>query len=277
MKLSRRAMRALRKLPRPIPPHRTADKLAAEYHARWDHWFLLVQHNILDRWDSPRSDAKGGPVDPKKHVWIDSKIRALRADMGEDLRAASLSTSIMRAATDVDTKATKYIKSLVPISIRNSDIGPKLDAFRRANLDKIKSLGAEQVDRLGEYLLESELVGRSTQEMRKAIAEEFEIGKSKASLLARDQTLKLNGQVTRERQTQAGISRYVWTTTGGPVGTNLGDVRPMHGELDGQVFSWDDPPITNDDGDTNHPGEDYQCRCVATPVVPSIEDLDDLE
>jgi SPP1 gp7 family putative phage head morphogenesis protein len=73
------------------------------------------------------------------------------------------------------------------------------------------------------------------------------------------------------RQTQAGISEYEWSTSGDE------RVRSSHDELDGTRQSWDDPPVTNDDGDTNHPGEDYQCRCVAIPVLPDIGDLTDSE
>jgi hypothetical protein len=49
-------------------------------------------------------------------------------------------------------------------------------------------------------------------------------------------------------------------------------VRERHAELDGERFRWDDPPVTNEDGDENHPGEDYQCRCTAYPVLPELGD-----
>lgn len=45
----------------------------------------------------------------------------------------------------------------------------------------------------------------------------------------------------------------------------------MHQELDGTEQSWDDPPVTNEDGDRNHPGEDYQCRCVAYPILDELD------
>ena len=37
------------------------------------------------------------------------------------------------------------------------------------------------------------------------------------------------------------------------------------------MFDWDDPPVTNDDGDTNAPGEDYRCRCVAIPQIAELD------
>lgn len=88
--------------------------------------------------------------------------------------------------------------------------------------------------------------------------------RARANLIARDQVNKLNGQLTQLRQSDLGIERYRWRT--------MGDdrVRKSHEDHDGDIFSWDDPP-----SDTGHPGEDYQCRCYAEPVledlVPGLE------
>jgi SPP1 gp7 family putative phage head morphogenesis protein len=49
--------------------------------------------------------------------------------------------------------------------------------------------------------------------------------------------------------------RYVWMTR------HDGNVRRSHARNVGQVFFWSDPPATG------HPGEDYNCRCEATPYV----------
>ena len=51
------------------------------------------------------------------------------------------------------------------------------------------------------------------------------------------------------------------------VGSPNHPVREMHKALAGKVFSWDDPPITNEKGDRNNPGQDYGCRCYARPIV----------
>lgn len=82
--------------------------------------------------------------------------------------------------------------------------------------------------------------------------------RAKANLIARDQISKLNGQLNMLRQNDLGITRYRWRTVGDD------RVRETHAHNDGQIFDWDDPPATG------HPGEDYQCRCWAEPV---LEDL----
>ena len=55
---------------------------------------------------------------------------------------------------------------------------------------------------------------------------------------------------------QAGITdQYVWRTRRDE------RVRSSHRMNDGRVFLWSDPPATE------HPGEDYNCRCEAVPFV----------
>jgi SPP1 gp7 family putative phage head morphogenesis protein len=45
-------------------------------------------------------------------------------------------------------------------------------------------------------------------------------------------------------------------------------VRDSHKELNGRVFTWDNPPIVDPArGRRAHPGQDYGCRCVAVPVM----------
>ena len=65
-----------------------------------------------------------------------------------------------------------------------------------------------------------------------------DVTESRAKLIARDQTSKMNGAFNEARQTSLGIDRYVWQTSGDE------RVREEHQANDGQVFSWNDPPAT---------------------------------
>lgn len=79
---------------------------------------------------------------------------------------------------------------------------------------------------------------------------------ARARLIARDQISKYNGQLNQTRQTALGITKYRWVTVGDD------RVRESHRSKNGKIFSWNDPPA-----DTGHPGQDYQCRCVAAFVA----------
>jgi SPP1 gp7 family putative phage head morphogenesis protein len=154
--------------------------------------------------------------------------------------------------------------------IKLREVEPKLDklitSWRRENVDKITSLIGNELDTIEALLSDGE--GRRVESLAKEIERRFEVTRSKAELLARDQVLKLNSNITQERQRAAGIEEYIWTSSGDE------RVRDRHADLDGETFRWDDPPVTNEDGDRNHPGEDYQCRCTAYPVLPELEDED---
>jgi SPP1 gp7 family putative phage head morphogenesis protein len=108
--------------------------------------------------------------------------------------------------------------------------------------------------------------GTRVENIKEQIKERFNVSESRARLIARDQVGKLNAQLAEQRQRALGVSRYEWSSS------NDERVRPMHKELDHSIQRWDSPPITNEDGDRNHPGEDYQCRCQALPIVDDVLD-----
>lgn len=125
--------------------------------------------------------------------------------------------------------------------------------------DTVGTLKAETLAIIGD----PENVGLRVEDLADLIRERTGVSESRAELIARDQTLKTNGNLTANRQRNAGITSYVWSTS-------LDDrVRPDHAALEGKTIAWDDPP------DVGHPGEDIQCRCVAIPVIDEFAGLDD--
>ena len=100
----------------------------------------------------------------------------------------------------------------------------------------------------------------------RAIEEATGASESHARLLARDQTLKLYSQVTQERHQAAGVTEYVWRSSRDE------RVRERHKALDGTRQKYSDPPVVDEaTGRRAHPGDDFQCRCTADPVLPGID------
>lgn len=195
--------------------------------------------------------------------WLQSKLAALASEFQEGATSHATEAAIKTAGAAVERRGEQHARSLPKVSIRHG-VGAKVDAFRRTNLAKIKSLAADQVEVFRGILEEAEREGWRVEKIRKEVQGRFDVSRSKADLLARDQVLKLNANVTQARQTEAGIVEYVWSSSSDE------RVREMHDELDGTIQRWDDPPVTNEEGDTNHPGGDYQCRCVAIPILPPL-------
>lgn len=141
-----------------------------------------------------------------------------------------------------------------------------IDRWVSANVDLIKTQPRESLGRMKELVYQDYMSGRSTTNIVKELQAQFGMDKRHAQLIARDQTAKLNSEITQSQQRDAGVSKYEWS------GTLDRRERASHRALEGKVFSWDNPPET-DGGRRCHPGEDYQCRCCALPVF-DLENLD---
>ena len=132
----------------------------------------------------------------------------------------------------------------------------------------IKDIPHKTMLQVRDESIDALMSGRDTEDMTQAIYdiidERTDVADSRARLIARDQVSKLNGALTQQRQRDIGVEGYIWRTVGDE------RVRDTHEEQDGKFFTWDNPPSETDD---NHPGEDYQCRCWAEPVLPEFMDF----
>lgn len=150
------------------------------------------------------------------------------------------------------------------IDLRQSEphFGALIEEWRKVNVSRITSLGEFERHELTGIL--SSGYGKTVSELRGDIRERFDVTRAKADLLARDQVLTLNAQIGQARAVAAGITEFYWTTSGDE------RVRESHAAIDGERFEYDDPPEV--DGEHVLPGEPINCRCVACPILPELED-----
>lgn len=143
-----------------------------------------------------------------------------------------------------------------------------LSRWTQNNVSYIKSIESSCFDEMENAVVEAFLKGKTNRELSAEIQRRFDVSKSKANLLARDQIGTLNADLSRKRQEAAGVEEYIWRTCKDAA------VRECHAELDGKKFRYDNPPemwyMTKRGkvytGRRCNPGEDYQCRCTASPV-----------
>lgn len=94
-----------------------------------------------------------------------------------------------------------------------------------------------------------------------SIKNRYSVSENKATFLARQETSLFLASFRQKRFQDGGITQYRWSTA------HDERVRPDHKHLNGKVFSYDQPPITdNATAARNNPGQDYNCRCVDIPV-----------
>jgi SPP1 gp7 family putative phage head morphogenesis protein len=135
--------------------------------------------------------------------------------------------------------------------------------FIQDNVKLIESAHIQDLDKLESIVGIGLRQGWSVKELTKGIQKQFEVSDKYAKFLATDQTLKFFGELTEQRQKDAGVESYTWDTSQDE------RVRSTHEDLHGKEFRWDDPPVSEPDGSRYHPGQSFRCRCQAIPVFAS--------
>lgn len=136
-----------------------------------------------------------------------------------------------------------------------------------SNTALIKSIPAQHAERVEQIVRNGVLQGESPKALAAKIQEAAGVTKRRATVIARDQIQKANAELTKERQTDLGITQYTWVTAhdervrGNPTG-RYPNARPSHYARDGKVFDWDKPP------EGGHAGMAILCRCYSSPVFP---------
>lgn len=187
---------------------------------------------------------------------IEKMKRRVGGIEGVSKRLAEAATN--RSLLETDERLKASIKASVKIDIsgflsRHGPIQVVTEAAVKANTALIKSIPDQYFEKLDDALSKNMERGMRYEDLAKEVERIGDVTESRAKLIARDQTSKLNGAMTQIRQLSLGIEEYDWQTAGDE------RVREEHADNDGRTFKWSDPPKTG------HPGEDVNCRCVAIP------------
>lgn len=169
------------------------------------------------------------------------------------------------------TQVDRQIKTVLGIDVMQSEpwLEPASRTFTRQNVALIKSIPQRYFGEIEQLVIGAARGGRRVEDLQRDIADRYDVSESRAALIARDQVGKWNGELTRRRHEDLGLTRYRWRTSmdervrGRPDGL-YPKAYPSHWDREGKIYSYDEPP------DGGNPGEDYQCRCFPEPV---FEDL----
>lgn len=163
--------------------------------------------------------------------------------------------TIRKMGSDIDkTIGIKVAMTEAQKSIIADEWSNNLDLYIKGFLEK-------NVTELRELVYTNVERGQRAENLVKSIESRYSVTKSKAKFLARQETSLLMSKMRETRYKDAGIIKYKWSSS------NDSRVRPRHKDLDGKVFFWDSPPIVDNKGNRKHPGEDFNCRCLAIPII----------
>ena len=128
------------------------------------------------------------------------------------------------------------------------NIAEKLNAMTTANVQLIKSIRSQYLDKVQNAVTQAMVNGTLNKDLAQQIKDIGKTTEKRAIFIARDQSSKLNAALTQARHEDVGITKYTWSTSGDE------RVRDSHAEKDGQIFEYANPPA-----DTGHPGHDFNC------------------
>ena len=196
--------------------------------------------------------ADGASVERAKEIISRMKAESVLSD---ERVAERVRTQGRRIADANRKQIQKQMRQAISVELplRDVGIGDRLRAWTTENVSLIKSLPDETYGKIERVLLSGLNDGKRWEVIAEEIESRFEVGESRAALIARDQVGKFYGTVNRERQTELGLTHYFWDTSRDE------RVRPEHAAREGERFAWDDAPS---DG---HPGQPINCRCTPRP------------
>ena len=175
-------------------------------------------------------------------------VSQARNDAIDDVE--SLRRRIHLVGEEIDASATGYVARVASIDPRRFVQASVVSFWRETNLSLIRTVEDDAL-RAVQDLYSANPLGVTAAQIQEVV----EVSEARAKFWARDQALKLNSAIEIERALDVGIFEYEWDARDDEL------TRPMHAALDGETFQLSDPPVTNEQGDHNHPGGDYQCRC----------------
>ena len=250
---------AQRRLPRAARP----DRIAAEYRAALGPSVQVLLDLLAElvrdlerEWPQPEPVRTDNDRDVARAVkrTADKLARAIKAES-----VLPIASKYGAATSDFQrAQLAKQARASVSIDVRklsglDRNVPAQLVTFAKTNAQLVTGLGQRMADDIAEIVQDGAVSGSRWETIAGRLAHAGQVTESRAALIARDQVGKLFGDINKQRQTNLGVTRYVWRT----VRDNR--VREEHEALDGDSIAWDSPPT---DG---HPGEAVNCRCYADP------------
>jgi hypothetical protein len=260
--------------PRLLPPLHPNAGVAAVYRSRLER-AIGRMNNSLDYWLRRRWEE-----DPRHARRIIATMRELgrrwqshfdeiAPDVAGQWGARSLahSTNKMEQLLDEAGWSVKF------------KVSPEVGGIMRSavveNVGLIKSIPEQHLQRVEGIVMRNVQRGNDLHTMTRELHQQFDLPLSRAKLIAKDQTFKLNSVITKARQSQAGVKRAHWMHSN--VRTP-GHFRPEHLAFsDGRHTPGAKGPIyvvsegAYLEGRWTWPGYEINCRCSSRGVIEGFE------
>lgn len=138
-----------------------------------------------------------------------------------------------------------------------------LQATIAENVGLIRSIPEKYFTEVEGLVMRSVARGRDLSYLTDELQKRYGITRRRAALIARDQNAKATSVMQAARQQSMGIKQGIWRHS------HAGkEPRPSHVKADGKKFDIDKGMYL--DGKWVMPGEEINCRCTWSPVIPGL-------
>lgn len=235
--------------------------------AKWDRKSGTFKLTLADLPPSLRGTISASNARFEEKVTkIDEKLKKILPE--EFAKQIKLSDLFDRTLWKVDKQFHESTDGIIVPAQLTKERRAKIADEWQDNMDLwIRNFTEEQIVKLRKTVQDSAFSGNRYEALADGIQKSFGVTSRKARFLARQETNLLLAKFKESRYTDSGINEYRWRCV---IGSKNHPVRPSHKILNGKNFRFDDPPITTEPGQPvrrNNPGEDYNCRCSAIPIV----------
>jgi SPP1 gp7 family putative phage head morphogenesis protein len=198
----------------------------------------------------------------------DSRYDALRRGLLTTLADIDVESVVRHSQTKAAYQKTiEWMDGDFQRAVERITIAPKLSTAQRSMIARdwgnnlnlyIKGWTSDNIIGLRDKLQKPILGGQRAAALAGMIQENYGVSRNKAKFLARQETSLLMSSFKESRGAALGLNKYRWSTS------HDERVRHDHALLNGNIYSFTLPPITNrKTGARNNPGCDWNCRCNA--------------
>lgn len=187
---------------------------------------------------------------------IQRKLQSIFDDMSDNTRAKFGAEMKNKVGVDLS------------VLIKRPAFQDQIQLSVKQNLGLISTMTDKQVSQLQGMMYQQLRSGQiDIGALREKITKDFGRSKDYADRIALDQTHKLNAAISEICTKSIGSNKYIWRNSqdrrvrGNPAGL-YPHAKHDHWARESEIFYWNKPPPGG------HPGQDYNCRCYAEPVLP---------
>lgn len=198
-----------------------------------------------------------------------ASFRKLAEQMAGRMVTASLvgQRSTWRVAAAEGTKG-RLIYEAIKKETASPIMAKTIDDILNRNYRLIQTVPPRLAERLTRFAYEQQQKGIRPEEIAKTMQQMIPgMSSGHVKLIARTESAKAASALMQARCDSLGVDWYIWRSCGDE------RVRDAHAKMNGVLCRWSDPPNPeamfggHDSGNGYHPGNIYNCRCIAAPVI----------